>query len=232
MNVLSPPTIEMEASLMRDPWHTAIHEAAHAVVGRVLAMLCGHATIKADHDSAGHSITADPYAIAYRWQIAGKDRDMSSIWRGRIMTLQAGAEALAEIVGGEVTIGDEDDRYQVALMAEELGCDDAGEARLRRHTRRLVRRHRPTIERVATSLIKQGQLSMQQIDALVWPRARMADFVPYGQLRPRFHIVWTRGRVMNAIRYGEFPRAWIFNSRLLWRARDIEDWIAARRAVV
>ena len=44
------------------PRSTAIHKAGHAVVGRAMIMLCGGATIIADEDSAGHSITAGPYA--------------------------------------------------------------------------------------------------------------------------------------------------------------------------
>jgi hypothetical protein len=40
----------------------AIHEAGHAVIGRVLTLVCGHATIVVDHEAGelGHSITADP----------------------------------------------------------------------------------------------------------------------------------------------------------------------------
>src|SRR5689334_5077933 len=98
-----------------DRWHTAIHEAGHAVIGRVLGMGCGHATINADHNSAGHGIIADPWAIAHSWETAGKHRDITSVWRGRIMALQAGAEAVAEILGMGAC-GDEDDRYQVTLM--------------------------------------------------------------------------------------------------------------------
>ena len=78
--------------LVQVRWHTAVHEAGHAVIGRVLGMLCGPASVKMDHDSAGHSIAAGPWAVAGRWEAAGKQRKMSSIWRGRIMSFQAGAE--------------------------------------------------------------------------------------------------------------------------------------------
>jgi hypothetical protein len=210
-------------------WHTAIHEAGHAGFGRVLGMRCGSATIVPDHDSAGHAITVDPWATAHAWETAGKRRNMASIWRGRIMNFQAGVEAEAEIAG-VVPAGDSDDRYQITLMAEEFECDAAEEARLRRHARRLVRRHRPTIERVATALIKHGQLSAKQIDALVWPRDAVADFISYAALRSRFNIVATRQKVMIATRSGFFPRAWMFNDRRLWRTRMVEAWVAARRA--
>jgi ATP-dependent Zn protease len=51
-----PPTA---AQLRR----TAIREAGHAVVGRVLKQVCEKATIVANMDEgeAGYSITADPY---------------------------------------------------------------------------------------------------------------------------------------------------------------------------
>jgi hypothetical protein len=38
----------------------AYHEAGHAVIGRVLTLDCGSASIKPDGDSSGHSICPDP----------------------------------------------------------------------------------------------------------------------------------------------------------------------------
>jgi hypothetical protein len=215
----------------RTVWHTAIHEAGHAVIGRVLGMRCGSASVVPDHDSAGHAITLDPYATAHAWEVVGKHRDMTSIWRGRILCLQAGAEAVAEIAA-VVPAGDGDDRYQIALMLEQFECDPTEEARLRRQARRLVRRHRQTIERVAAALLKHGQLKATQIDALVWPRSALADFVSYGRLRARFNIVATPKDIMLATRSGLFPRAWVFNGRRLWRVRMVETWVAARRAAL
>src|ERR1700724_3994931 len=40
---------------------TAYHEAGHAVLGRILTLVCDSATIKPDHDSAGTSLTHDPW---------------------------------------------------------------------------------------------------------------------------------------------------------------------------
>jgi hypothetical protein len=70
---------------------------------------------------------------------------------------------------GECAGGDDDDRYQIALMLEHLqrGKDDKFEQRLRRMTRMLVRRHRPLIERTACDLIKAGKLSGDQVDAIM-----------------------------------------------------------------
>jgi hypothetical protein len=94
--------------------HTAIHEAGHAVIGRVLGMICGHATVVQDDDSAGHAVTADPWFIHAAWEDRGKFRDPSSVFRGRIMTFMAGREA--EIVClGTCNGGDGDDRYEISL---------------------------------------------------------------------------------------------------------------------
>jgi hypothetical protein len=199
--------------------HTAIHEAGHAVIGRVLGMVCGQATIESDYDSAGHSLTADLWVILSRWEAAGKFRDEASVLRGRILTFQAGAEAEAEILG-VCHGGDDDDRSQVAMMAGDLGREDCGEA-LRRHARRLVRRHRAKIERVAVALLSKRRLTARQIDLLVWPKAMMTDVVSLGQLR-KFRITVTQAAVTMAMRRDMFPRAYLFNGRMGWRVRDVE----------
>jgi hypothetical protein len=150
---------------------TAIHEAGHAVIGRVLTLPCGSATIKVDHDegSAGHNITVDPYFCIYEWQRRGKVRTDDAVWHARIISYMAGAEAEREILG-RCRGGDGDDRYQIALMAEELsrGTDwTKREPRLRAMTRMLVRRHRALIERVAKALLARTTLSAGRLDKLV-----------------------------------------------------------------
>jgi ATP-dependent Zn protease len=70
----------------------AFHEAGHAVIGRVLGLVCGHTTILADHDSAGHSIVADPSITDAHWEARGKFRDLSSIMLARVISLMAGRE--------------------------------------------------------------------------------------------------------------------------------------------
>ena len=47
--------------MVDDLLHIAVHEAGHAVIGRVLGMECGPVTIVPDDDSLGHSITFDPW---------------------------------------------------------------------------------------------------------------------------------------------------------------------------
>jgi hypothetical protein len=101
-----------------DPWHKAVHEAAHAVIGRVLGMDCGPVTIVTDDDSEGHSITYHPTDTYERWEERGKFRgdDMHSIYVGRILTLMAGAEAERELLG-KCNGGEGDDLYQIECEA-------------------------------------------------------------------------------------------------------------------
>jgi ATP-dependent Zn protease len=147
---------------------TAYHEAGHAVLGRVLTLVCDSATIEPDHDSAGHSL---PRACIYEWEKRGKVREPAAVWHARIIGFMAGAEAEAELLG-TVPRGDGDDRYQIELMAEELETpakrwDTKIEPRLRAMTRMLVHRHRALIERVAQALIDQTTLSREELDNLV-----------------------------------------------------------------
>lgn len=148
---------------MNDRWHTAVHEAGHAVIGRVLNMTCGHVTIVADEDSAGHSITDDPWAIMYAWERRGRFREASTIFRSRILTTMAGGEAEVVIIG-DCEGGDVDDRYQVALMLESeagrVGDDLVQlEDRLRRTARMLVRRHASKIRALADALMERDTIN-------------------------------------------------------------------------
>lgn len=161
---------------------TAIHEAGHAVIGRVLGMICGHATIEPDEDSGGHAIMADPWEILGVWDGNApgegfrRHGQIESVYRARILTFMAGWAAEVELLGG-CWGGDGDDRYQIALMFEEIPIpgyqhDDDGtakryEARLRERARGLVRRHREAIQRVATALIARRTITAREIDALM-----------------------------------------------------------------
>jgi ATP-dependent Zn protease len=155
-----------------DPRHTAIHEAGHAVIARVLTLVCGDATIVPDYDdgSAGCSITEDPWRCSSEWEKRGKVRDNpDAVWHARIIAFMAGAEAEAGLLGS-VQGGDGDDRYQIELMAEELvNCRNwkKFETRLRAITRMLVHRHRVLIERVEVALLERKTLSREELDDLV-----------------------------------------------------------------
>jgi ATP-dependent Zn protease len=154
----------------------AIHEAGHAVIGRVLGMLCGNTTIEPDDDSGGHGIIHDPDDIDDAWKRQGRYRNFSTVYVGRIMSFMAGAEAEVEILG-KCQGGDGDDRHQIARMMmsrwlhipgyEEDGDGSAErfEARLRTKTSGLVRRHRDKIERVAAALLARRTLTAEQVEA-------------------------------------------------------------------
>jgi ATP-dependent Zn protease len=161
----------MTPEIENDPFHTAIHEASHAVIGRVLTLACGGATIVPDYEAggAGYSITEDPYICGSEWAKRGKARDIDTVWHARIMTYMAGAEGEVELIGSTQG-GDGDDRYQIELMAEELVAHKNWkllELRLRAMTRMLVRRHRVLIERVAAGLLDRKTLSREELDDLV-----------------------------------------------------------------
>jgi hypothetical protein len=56
--------------------HTAIHEAGHAVIGRVLKQVCGGASIVPNEaeGEAGHAICADSWVTCDRWHALGRFR--------------------------------------------------------------------------------------------------------------------------------------------------------------
>lgn len=163
---------------------TAIHEAGHAVIGRVLGLICGSITINRNvaEGEEGHAIIADPYVIWGAWEKRGKFRVLDSVFRGRIMHTMAGEEAVRLILSDQHTSGDGEDRFQIALMLQAItgpsmseDALDALEVRLRRMTVMLVRRHRKKIVAVAKALLSQrgplrGTLTGNQIDTILCSR--------------------------------------------------------------
>src|SRR6187455_2139183 len=73
---------------------TAYHEAGHAVIGRVLTLACGPATIKPDYfeGEAGHAITNGPWECLHQWERRGKVRGYTAVWHARMIVYMAGAE--------------------------------------------------------------------------------------------------------------------------------------------
>lgn len=153
-----------------DRYHTAIHEAGHAVIGRVLGMVCGHATIAPDADSAGHHFIADPWMTYEQWDSAGKYRDLTSVLRGRIVAFMAGVVAERELLGRD-SGGDGDDQRQIAWMSEELPGSKVQQlkqvSRLQKSAVHLVRRHEATIREVANALMEEETLPATKIDDIV-----------------------------------------------------------------
>jgi len=150
---------------------TAYHEAGHAVIGRVLTLPCGPATIKPSYEEmrAGYSITFDPYACEAEWQKRGKYRVRDAVWHARAIAYMAGAESERELLGEEAT-GDAKDKVEIARMLSEIISEDQWkrvEPRLRAMTRMLVRRHKAKIVRVAKALLSKRTLSRRQLDNMV-----------------------------------------------------------------
>jgi hypothetical protein len=161
----------MTSEIENDPFHTAIHEASHAVIGRVLTLMCGGASIVPDFDQghAGHSITEDPWSCESQWEKRGKVRGADAVLHAGIIVLMAGAEAEIELLGSTQG-GDAFDRSEIEMMADYLRKGASWsrvEPRLRAMTRMLVRRHRVMIERVAAALLESKTLNREELDGLI-----------------------------------------------------------------
>lgn len=166
---------------------TAIHEAGHAVIGRILDLRCGGVTIVKNEaeGEAGHAIIANPWATVIAWEQrlyeqvehrgeAAKYRNFRSAFRGTIMARMAGAEA-ENVILGACQGGDSYDRSDIEQMAASSDTEfseaewERFEPRMRRQTRRLIRKYRAAIERVAAALLERGTLEPDDIDALIAP---------------------------------------------------------------
>lgn len=168
---------------LRERGQTAVHEAAHAVVGRVLGLTCGSATIIANEaeGEAGHAIIFDPWRTASDWDARVYEsvsrgvrpqrvRDPRSAFRGTIIARMAGAEAEAVLLGSRA-IGDGADRREIEWMATSSDAELGDlwpryEPRMRRQTRRLVYKHREAIRRVANALMERDVLAGEEIDRI------------------------------------------------------------------
>lgn len=158
-----------------DRKQTAIHEAGHAVVARVLGVAAGEVTIRPTEDqSIGHSIIADPRFI---WQRG--DGSKSKAAKSFAVALFAGAEAERLILQSQ-DVGDGIDRERATACLAWAGAvrgasfvgDDVferHEERLRGRAAQLVQQHRLKIERVADALIERQTLSGAEVDALLNP---------------------------------------------------------------
>jgi len=76
-----------------DEYRTAVHEAGHAVVGRVFGMLCGGATIERDEDGAAFAVTHDPHVTQWHYEQCARFIDIERLFRRRVYAYMAGAEA-------------------------------------------------------------------------------------------------------------------------------------------
>jgi hypothetical protein len=150
----------------------SIHEAGHAVIGRVLRLVCGDASILPDDDgSLGWAHIENPL---HPWQRGdGSKRALADAF---CVALFAGAEAERVILGNN-DVGDSTDCDRATACLKEIGVRNASyvgdeaweryEAKLRRNARQLVIRHRGLIEQVAGVLSARQTLSAAEIDAVL-----------------------------------------------------------------
>jgi hypothetical protein len=168
----------------RNKRRTAIHEAGHAVIGRVLRFPCGPASIVVDveENEAGHAMTGDQWETWTKWYVDDahdfykRGKLMRSIYRGRILVFMSGAEA-EKVFFGKCRGGDGDDQYRIMCMADDGDAEFTPELwaryepRMRKQTRRLIRYHRDKIEHVADALLKHETLQGAEIDAILEGKA-------------------------------------------------------------
>ena len=156
-------------------WHTAVHEAGHAVIGRILNLPCGKATIVPDFDEETNGfalVTREPDTNRAHWyDHHDKWRGLEVVFHANILVSMAGAEAERVVIGCDYG-GDSDDETNISWMGASMMDTLSPErdrllAQLRRHTSRLVRKHRLRIERVAFALMEHRTLQGHEIDELV-----------------------------------------------------------------
>ncbi len=136
------------------------------MVGRILAIPCGPATIAPD-DDGGKVLGRCEYgpldACDIEWLRRGKIRTPRAAVTAILICDMSGAEADRQF-GFHFDIGDEYDETEIARKLDEFGGD---EDRLRRMACMLVRRHRDLIRRIAEVLLDRTSLSGPELDELV-----------------------------------------------------------------
>lgn len=156
----------------------AIHEAAHAVIARVLGLSCGKVTlepetrIRGERDGSGKVVFVhEPGPLAHaeisrrsyasvKYPGAGTKQACDEAF---VIQLYAGHEAEC-LICGEAEHNDTHDREDAAAI---LGDALHREAELRRKARELVVEHRAMIEQVATALLEHRTLYGMQVHMMM-----------------------------------------------------------------
>ncbi len=151
----------------------AFHEAGHAVLGRVLGLPCGGATIiAAEEHELGHAVIDDPIRTWGRG-----DGPRRPLIEASCVCLYAGAEAERALLNVIDEFHDGPDCSKATSLISIIGVRGARfvgdevweryEAKLRRRANQMVRSHASTVERLAELLLKIEAVSGSQIDALM-----------------------------------------------------------------
>jgi ATP-dependent Zn protease len=135
----------------------ATHESGHAVIGRVLGLRCGGATIEDGH---AHAVVATALDINDDLIRCGEYRDFRSSVLDKICVCLAGSEA------ERIKFGDADasgDVRQIKQLQSRYYISDAEVGRLLPQVHALLLRHWDKVEAVATALLERGTLSGEDI---------------------------------------------------------------------
>jgi ATP-dependent Zn protease len=153
---------------------TAYHEAGHAVIGRILGLACGGATIDPAEGRFGYAVIENPL---HSWTRGAGTR--KALAHNFCIALYAGGEAERTLMSSQ-NIGDSVDCERVRSCLKMVGVRSARfvgddvwerhEEKLRSKAARFVLNYRDLIEAVAQSLLNSKTLTAEEIDALVTKR--------------------------------------------------------------
>jgi ATP-dependent Zn protease len=152
-------------------YQTAIHEAGHAAIARVLGISAGEASIIPTDDVLGYALFSNPTT---QWRRGdGPKRPPAEAY---CIALYAGREA-ESVIAENGLVGDGGDIAQADYAMTWVGVPNARfvgdeeydryEQRLRAKARCLVLSHRCCIEAVAAELMASRKLSGDEIDAII-----------------------------------------------------------------
>jgi hypothetical protein len=162
----------------------AVHEAGHAVIGRVLKVPCGECSI-ADGIACDFDTEAACLGVANicgdletqrEWQRLGRRRRPRTVWIAQAMAFMAGAEGERAFFGENIADGEGRDLEQIEAFL--FDAPPWVESRLRSFTRTLVRRHLDSILAVAERLLRDVTLT----DADIRSAIRLARWRDCGRL--------------------------------------------------
>ena len=165
---------------------TAVHEAAHAVIGRVLGFECGKAVIKCTAIPEIGGFAHVKPAWVHNGRVLPPDEPversvMMSAVEANIIVGMSG------VIGVNVVLnywhespGDGSDRARIEAFRKVLrwpgGWKKAARQRLEQRTYELVDQHRHAIGRVALALLERRTLQAEEIDALMKEELHPGEF--------------------------------------------------------
>lgn len=151
--------------------YIAVHEAGHVVLGKILGIPVESATIEPTNQYVGMIVVPGRDELWDFWQRNGKDhRSLKSAGIALILTAFGGLHATEELLGCYDSSDEDADAAFATQLVWATFSDDEAERyipRMRRQTRRLIRKHSNKIERVAATLVERRSLSTDELDELI-----------------------------------------------------------------